>query len=154
MDTTTHEAPMTAAAIILAAGKGTRMCSALPKVMHPVAGLPMIGHVLGLAREVGLDPATLVLAPGQQEVADFAKTQHPHIRIALQTEQHGTGHAVLATQATLADFTGDLLVLYGDTPLIRKETVSQLLTLLHHDPKTAVCVLGFRCTEPNAYGRM
>lgn len=143
-----------AAAIILAAGKGTRMKSDLPKVMHKVAGLPMVGHVLNMADAVGLTPLTLVIAPEQTSVQTFARNLLPDVQIAYQREQLGTAHAVLAARDALKGFQGHLVVLYGDTPLITAETVNALLDTINRDPKNAVAVLGFRPADAAEYGRL
>lgn len=150
----TYSPTLPAAAIILAAGKGTRMKSALPKVMHKVAGTPMVGHVLSMAEEAGLSPLTLVISSEQESVKSYAKQANAEVRIVHQSEQLGTAHAVLAAREALSGFTGNLVVLYGDTPLIRAQTVSALLATLESDPKVAVAVLGFRAPYENAYGRL
>ncbi len=143
-----------AAAIILAAGKGTRMKSDLPKVMHKVANLPMVGHVIRMADKVGLAPITLVISPEQSKVQTFARNEIEDIRIAYQQEQLGTAHAVLAAREALEGFDGHLVILYGDTPLIRPETVSSLLDAVNRDRKTAVAVLGFCPADAAEYGRL
>ncbi len=143
-----------AAAIILAAGKGTRMKSDLPKVMHRVANVPMVGHVLNLADTVGLAPITLVISPEQTGVQTYAHNVMPEVKIAYQREQLGTAHAVLAAREALGDFEGHLVVLYGDTPLIQPETVSKLLDAVNRDRKVAVAVLGFRPDDAVEYGRL
>jgi bifunctional UDP-N-acetylglucosamine pyrophosphorylase/glucosamine-1-phosphate N-acetyltransferase len=95
------------AVIILAAGKGTRMRSALPKVLHKVAGRSMIGHVVGAAEALGADPVVVVIAPGMDDVAAAVK---PHA-VAIQHEQHGTADAVKAARDALSGFAGDVLIL-------------------------------------------
>lgn len=142
------------AAIILAAGRGTRMQSALPKVMHPVAGMPMVAHSITHALAAGLSPIAMVVAPGMDTVADAAHKRSTQARIAIQTEQLGTAHAVLCAKETLADFDGNLIVLYGDTPLVQAETITQLSDALMADAKNAIAVLGFTPREPGAYGRL
>src|SRR4029453_16960511 len=104
-----------AAAIVLAAGKGTRMKSSLPKVMHRIADRTLIGHVLDHLAPLSLARVVAVIAPGMDEVAAEVA---PH-GVAFQAEQLGTGHAVGSARAALKDFTGDILVVYGDTPLVR-----------------------------------
>lgn len=150
--TVSHATP--AAAIILAAGQGTRMKSDLPKVLHPVAGTPMVGHVLSMADSLGLSPLTLVISPTQSPVQTYARNLLPEVNVAYQTEQLGTAHAVLSAREALKDFEGHIVVLYGDTPLIRAETVSALLDAVSHDTKTAVAVLGFRPADAAEYGRL
>lgn len=146
--------PIPITAIILAAGKGTRMKSSLPKVMHKVAGLPMVGHVVKLALDVGAAPIALVVAEGMEKVTDLARDIAGEVDIAIQKEQHGTAHAVLAAKPVLGDVDGIALVLYGDTPLLTKESVSQLIAALESDRKCAVAVLGFVPEDAGAYGRL
>lgn len=142
------------AAVILAAGKGTRMKSTLPKVMHKVAGLPMIGHCVTQALNAGCAPIALVTAPGMEDVAKAARAIGGEIDIATQKEQLGTAHAVLAARAALGELEGNLLVLYGDTPLITAETITTLLSALEEEKDVAVAVLGFVPEDAGAYGRL
>lgn len=137
-------------AVILAAGKGTRMKSALPKVMHRVAGLPMVAHVADLARSVGAERTALVVADGMESVVEAAGK----VDVAIQKEALGTAHAVLAAKPVLGDVEGTLLVLYGDTPLLTKKTVEALIAVLHEDAKCAVAVLGFYPESAGNYGRL
>ena len=146
--------PTQIAAVILAAGKGTRMKSALPKVMHPVAGLPMVGHVVQRALEVGAAPIAMVVAQGMEKVVDLARDIAGDVDVAIQKEQHGTAHAVLAAKPVLGELEGVLLVLYGDTPLLTTETLTAVIDALGADDKCAVAVLGFLPDEPGAYGRL
>ncbi len=142
------------AAIILAAGKGTRMKSDLPKVMHPIAGFPMVIHAMNQALGAGCSPLCLVIAPGMHQVVSAARNIVDDVLVATQTEQLGTAHAVLATEAELKGFEGNLLVLYGDTPLVTSDTMSKLNNLLVDDPRCAVAVLGFKPADPGEYGRL
>lgn len=141
-------------AVILAAGKGTRMKSALPKVMHEVARVPMLGHVLKLALDVGAAPISLVVAEGMEEVTDYARALAGDVDVAIQKQQHGTAHAVLAAKPVLGEIEGTLLVLYGDTPLLTRQSIEQLLEVLREDANCAVAVLGFTPNDPDAYGRL
>lgn len=142
------------AAIVLAAGKGTRMKSDLPKVMHKVAGMPMVGHVVTTALEAGLAPISLVIAPGMDKVADAARDIAGDVDVAYQREQLGTAHAVLAARDALINHDGNLLILYGDTPLITADTMHRMLEPLHQDARCAVTVLGFMPEDAGAYGRL
>lgn len=142
------------AAIILAAGKGTRMKSDLPKVMHPIAGQPMVAHVLRTAEAAGLSPLTLVIAPGMHTVGSVAHTFDETVKIATQHEQLGTANAVLSAKEALANFEGNLVVLYADTPLITPETITRLNEALVQDARCAVAVLGFTPANPGEYGRL
>src|SRR5688572_19669330 len=140
----------TAAAILLAAGKGTRMKSRLPKVMHRIAGRTMVGHVLDRLTPLGLSRAVVVVAPGMDDVtAEVAP--HP---TAIQAEQLGTGHAVGCAKAALADFAGDMLVVYGDTPFVSTGTLRRLLERRRHADNPAIVVLGMRPADPSGYGRL
>jgi bifunctional UDP-N-acetylglucosamine pyrophosphorylase/glucosamine-1-phosphate N-acetyltransferase len=141
------------AAVVLAAGQGTRMKSTRPKVMHPVAGRPMIGHVLDRLVEAGAGRIVAVLAPGMDEAAAFAQETAP-VAIAIQDVPRGTGHAVMAAQRALKAFTGDVLVLYGDTPLIGAETIAAMMARRRAGDDPAVVVLGFTPADPAAYGRL
>ncbi|MFI4986834.1 MAG: bifunctional UDP-N-acetylglucosamine diphosphorylase/glucosamine-1-phosphate N-acetyltransferase GlmU [Alphaproteobacteria bacterium] len=138
------------AAVVLAAGKGTRMKSARPKALHPLAGLAMIRHLLATVECLEPHLAVVVLGPGMDEVAEAVR---PH-RTVVQAQPLGTGHAVLAAKPALAGFTGDVLVLFGDTPLITKETLERLLVVLRAKPAPAVVVLGFHPADPAGYGRL
>lgn len=137
------------AAIVLAAGKGTRMKSDLPKVLHPVANRPMIHHVLEAARAVGAAPLVVVLSPDLQAVA----AQVAPAAVAIQDAPLGTGHAVAAALPLLDGFEGAVLVLFGDTPLITAATLRRLGAALDR-PGTGVAVLGFRPAAGGAYGRL
>ncbi|MEJ0009095.1 MAG: bifunctional UDP-N-acetylglucosamine diphosphorylase/glucosamine-1-phosphate N-acetyltransferase GlmU [Alphaproteobacteria bacterium] len=145
------------AAVILAAGKGTRMGSELPKVMHRLAGFPLVGHVLYQAAQAGIDKLVVVIAPGMHQVSRYV-CEMPgitsEVTVAVQEEQLGTAHAVLAAKDALAGFEGNLLVLYGDTPLVTTETLTRLQEVLLDDARCAVAVLGFRMEAPNDYGRL
>jgi bifunctional UDP-N-acetylglucosamine pyrophosphorylase/glucosamine-1-phosphate N-acetyltransferase len=114
------------AVVVLAAGQGTRMKSDRAKVLHPLAGRPMLHFPLAAAE--GLSPARLAVVVGRQAEA-VQQTFAARARFALQEEQRGTGHAVLQTEAALEGFHGDVLVLYGDTPLLRAETLSRMVRL-------------------------
>lgn len=141
------------AVIVLAAGQGTRMKSALPKVLHPVAGRPMINHVLAAAE--ALDPARIVVvvAPGMESVAAAVA---PHAT-AIQEKPLGTAHAVLAARAALqAELAAgaNVLVLYGDGPLILPETLNAMLAERRRPGGPAFVWLGVRPPDPTGYGRL
>lgn len=142
------------AAIILAAGKGTRMKSDLPKVMHQIACQPMLGHVMKAAADAGCAPLVIVTAPDMDDVADYAKTVDDACLIAIQNEQLGTGHAVLNAKDELCEHDGNVIVLFGDSPLITADTINHMEMALSKDPRCAVVVLGFTCDVPPAYGRL
>lgn len=138
------------AAVVLAAGLGTRMKSAKPKVMHPLAGRPMISHLLAGLDEHAFDPVVVVIGEEMESVA-VAVAPHPTV---IQHERLGTAHAVLPAREVLEDFDGDVLVLYGDTPLVSMETLERMLAVRRSEPEPAVVVLGFRPDDPGAYGRL
>lgn len=139
------------AIVILAAGKGTRMKSDLPKVLHPVGGYPMLLHVLDTAQRLGAAKRVIVVGPGMEAVAKVAQEFDPGCECIVQQEQLGTGDAVKATKEVLTGFTGTTLVLYGDTPLITDVTLHELLSILEiYD----VAVLGMYPRDPGAYGRL
>jgi len=138
------------AIVVLAAGLGTRMKSAKPKVMHPLAGRPMISHLMGTLE--AMTPERIVFVIGE-EMDAVAATVAPH-PTAIQHERLGTGHAVMAARDALSGFDGDVLVVYGDTPLISSETLDRMLEVRRAPPHPAVVVLGFRPDDPGAYGRL
>jgi bifunctional UDP-N-acetylglucosamine pyrophosphorylase/glucosamine-1-phosphate N-acetyltransferase len=138
--------------IILAAGKGTRMRSALPKVLHRIAGRSMLGHVLALAQAVGGDRLAVVVGPGMEGVRKEALAAAPGASVFVQENQLGTADAVLAAREAIAGHAGDLLVLFADTPLITPETIGKLTAEL--DRGAQVAVLGFEAREPGSYGRL
>ena len=142
----------TALAIILAAGEGTRMKSALPKVMHRVGGLPMLGHVLGVAAASGIDRVAVVVGAKADAVREYIANAMPGARAYEQTEQLGTAHAVLAARKEFDTAADDILVLYGDTPLVSEATLSKLRKALAKGAD--VVVLGFRAPNPTGYGRL
>lgn len=140
------------AAIILAAGKGTRMKSALPKVLHPVAGRAMIDWSIDLAERAGCSRIVAVLGPDAPELHAHVASRLGEDAIAIQDPPLGTGHAVLAAKDALIGFQGDVVVLYGDTPLAPVSALEDLFSAL--DGGAAVGVLGFEAAEPGAYGRL
>ena len=141
--------PSLTAAIVLAAGEGTRMKSAQPKVLHPIGGLPMICHVMETLKGESIAPIVAVIGPGMD---DLAVTMAPHLTVT-QRQRKGTGHAVLQAKNSLKDFNGDILIVYGDTPLITGATF-QKMRALRQKEKHAVVVLGFSLSNPGDYGRL
>ncbi|MFV0408706.1 MAG: bifunctional UDP-N-acetylglucosamine diphosphorylase/glucosamine-1-phosphate N-acetyltransferase GlmU [Paracoccus sp. (in: a-proteobacteria)] len=137
------------AVVILAAGQGSRMKSDLPKVLHKVGAVPMVGHALAAGRS--LDPARVVVVAGHGAdlVTRAVAKLDEGAQIALQTEQLGTGHAVAQALPLLDGFEGRVIVLYGDTPFISEGTLANLAT---HDAD--VVVLGFDAADPGRYGRL
>ena len=137
------------AAIILAAGKSTRMKSSRSKVLHPVGGRPMIDWVTSLARGAGVEKIVCVVGEGNADVRAAAEAQG--LEIAVQEPQLGTGHAVQCAKEALAGFEGQVVVLYADTPLISGPTLSRVFDAFETH---AMSVLGFEAEDPGAYGRL
>ncbi|MGR3491091.1 MAG: bifunctional UDP-N-acetylglucosamine diphosphorylase/glucosamine-1-phosphate N-acetyltransferase GlmU [Shimia sp.] len=143
--------PAQPAIVILAAGKGTRMQSDLPKVLHEIAGAPLLIHAMKSA--AALEPArTIVVAGhGAEAVEKAAKAWDENVEVVLQTEQLGTGHAVDQARTALEGFDGPVIVLYGDTPHIQPKTIAAMTERLADH---AVVVLGFEAADPARYGRL
>lgn len=140
------------AVVILAAGQGTRMKSARPKVLHQVGGRAMLHHVMALAQSVSPSRMVVVVGTKSEMVADAARAFDPSVQTVLQDPPLGTAHAVSASLECLEDFRGDVVVLYADTPLISQETLEDLLA--QRRSGHAVVVLGFEAKVPGAYGRL
>lgn len=138
--------------IVLAAGEGTRMRSSTPKVLHPVASQSLLAHVLGAAPKGEAASLAVVVGPNHQAVADEARRIRPDVTIFTQAERLGTAHAVLAAKSAIAAGCDDLLIAFGDTPLISSETFARLRQPLQAG--AALTVLGFRAAEPTGYGRL
>ena len=138
--------------VILAAGKGTRMKTVRPKVLHPLGGMPLIEHVVRTARALG--PASITLVVGHQaDEVRGALAHHPDLKFALQEPQLGTGHAVLVTEPVLAGATGALLLLSGDVPLLEAVTARELVAH-HREQGAAATVLTATTDRPSGYGRI
>jgi bifunctional UDP-N-acetylglucosamine pyrophosphorylase/glucosamine-1-phosphate N-acetyltransferase len=142
----------TSLTIVLAAGEGTRMRSSLPKVLHPVASQPLLAHVLHAVPN-GTGAATaVVIGPNHEDVAAEARRVRPDAATYIQRERLGTAHAVLAAREAVARGADDLLVVFGDTPLISPVTFERLRAPLKNGATLAV--LGFRAADPTGYGRL
>ena len=139
------------AAIILAAGKGTRMKSDTHKVLHKIAGLPMLDHLMASVAELGPERTAVVVGAGREQIE---KAVGARAVTCLQEPQLGTGHAVQQAEGVLADFAGDVLVLYGDVPFVKAATMRAMLERLHGEDAPAAVVLGFEPEDPLAYGRV
>ena len=142
----------TSLTIVLAAGEGTRMRSGIAKVLHPVAGQSMLAHVLGAAPKGAGAALAVVVGPGHEAVAAEAKRLRPDALTFVQRERLGTAHAVLAARDAIGRGADDLLVVFGDTPLISAATFERLRTPLKKG--AALAVLGFRAADPIGYGRL
>ena len=138
--------------IVLAAGEGTRMRSQTPKVLHQIAGRTLVGHVLNAVAAAGADRTAVVIGPDHDAVAAEVHRFAPGAAIFVQSERRGTAHAVLAAREALAVPVDDILIAFGDTPLIRPETLGRLRRALADG--AAVAVLGFRAADPAGYGRL
>lgn len=139
------------AIVVLAAGKGTRMKSDLHKVLHPIAGRPMLEHLLASAAQLEPQRQVVVAGHGREQLE---KALGSRATIAVQEPQLGTGHAVQQAEGALAGFDGDVLILYGDVPFVREETMRAMIARLHAEDAPAVVVLGFQPEDPLQYGRV
>ncbi|MGD9918110.1 MAG: bifunctional UDP-N-acetylglucosamine diphosphorylase/glucosamine-1-phosphate N-acetyltransferase GlmU [Paenirhodobacter sp.] len=140
---------MAIALIILAAGQGTRMNSDLPKVLHRLGGAPLLAHALHAGRSLEPERVTVVAGHGAEAVTKAVAKLDPEAEVVLQAEQLGTGHAVAQAILQLSEFNGRVIVLYGDTPFIRPETLAALA-----ESRADVTVLGFEAADPGRYGRL
>ena len=142
---------MATALIILAAGKGSRMQSDRPKVLHQLGGFPLFAHAMGAGAVLQAEKTVLVVGYGGEAVRTAALALNLDVIIVEQTEQLGTAHAVLQARSTLAGFEGDVVVLYGDTPFVGAQT---LLAMAEARTRHDVVVLGFEAADPGRYGRL
>src|SRR5215213_395584 len=142
----------TCLAIVLAAGEGTRMRSVLPKVLHRIAGRSMLAHVLHAVRGAGTEMTAVVVGPDSEAVAEEARRTLPKAQVFVQAERRGTADAVLAARTAIAKGAADILVVFGDTPLISADTLKRLRGAIDHH--ASVAVLGFRPANPAGYGRL
>mgnify|MGYP000968879506 FL=1 len=137
-------------AIILAAGQGTRMKSAYPKVLHKILGQSMLRYVVESAQQAGAGSIIAVVGFGGEQVI---QSLGPDFQYVWQREQLGTGHAVLMAEPVLSEMEGDLLVLYGDTPLLEPETIKELVEVKRHQ-RAVAAILTTQLTDPSGYGRI
>ena len=142
----------TALAIVLAAGEGTRMRSARPKVLHEVGNRALIGHVVDAAGRSGVSRLAVVVGPGMDAVAETARRYAEDVSAYTQTERLGTGHAVLSAREAITSDFDDVLVLLGDAPLVQPTTISAARDLLANGAD--LVVVGFRAEDPTGYGRL
>jgi bifunctional UDP-N-acetylglucosamine pyrophosphorylase/glucosamine-1-phosphate N-acetyltransferase len=139
-------------AVILAAGEGTRMKSAVPKMLHRIAGRTMVAHVLQAVSDADIEDAAVVIGPDREDVAAEARRFFPSASFHVQTEPRGTAHAVLAARDVLGKGHEDVLILFADTPLIDPATLRRLCEALASG--NAVVALGFEAKDPAGYGRL
>lgn len=151
-DTITNPAARSCLAIVLAAGEGTRMKSERPKVLHQVANRSMLGHVLAALTEAGATKAAVVIGPDRDDVEKEARKTLPQARIFVQRDRLGTAHAVLSARESLAEALDDVIIAFGDTPLVRVETFAKLRAPLGQG--AAVVVMAFEAKDPTGYGRL
>lgn len=146
------QAQIPAKAIILAAGEGTRMHSALPKVLHPVGHLPLIAHVIQASMAAGLTEPTLVLGAGREAVEADLRSRGLAFHVAVQGERLGTGHAMMMVRDAGLLPQGPVMVLLGDAPLVRPESIAQAMAMLEQGAD--LVVVGFEAADPTGYGRL
>jgi bifunctional UDP-N-acetylglucosamine pyrophosphorylase/glucosamine-1-phosphate N-acetyltransferase len=151
-DAPANTAPRTCLAVVLAAGEGTRMRSALPKVLHRVGGRTLLENVLVAVREADCGAVAVVVGPDRADVAAEARRVIAGASVAVQAERRGTAHAVLAARAALEKGADDILVIFGDTPLVTPDSLARLRAPLARG--AAVAVAGFRPADPAGYGRL
>ena len=145
---------MKTSAIILAAGLGTRMNSELPKVMHKIAGRPMLLYLLDTLSELELEKVVLVLGPNMEQVIDFVADSGFKVDIVIQDKRLGTGHAVKQAKKNFSGYKGNIVVLYGDSPLIGTNTIKKMISTRNETINPALVVLGFSPNDVSGYGRL
>jgi bifunctional UDP-N-acetylglucosamine pyrophosphorylase/glucosamine-1-phosphate N-acetyltransferase len=153
---TSQRSTPSAVAVVLAAGKGTRMRSRLAKVLHPFLGRPMVCHLVDAAFRAGVGRVVTVVGHQAEEVRRIVEDNFRswNLGFASQTEQRGTGHAVqCALEAIGSPMPREVLVIYGDTPMLRPQTLGQMLTL-HRQSQSAMVVASFKAADPTGYGRI
>lgn len=142
----------TCLSLILAAGEGTRMRSSLPKVLHEVANIPMLSHVMRVCTAAESDKIAVVAGKGSELVIDVVQNENASASVHVQTERLGTAHAVLAAREAIEQGCDDILVLFGDTPLLTPETLKNMREVLSNG--AAIVVVGFYAKDPTGYGRL
>ncbi|WP_170368168.1 bifunctional UDP-N-acetylglucosamine diphosphorylase/glucosamine-1-phosphate N-acetyltransferase GlmU [Ruegeria arenilitoris] len=142
---------MSTALVILAAGKGTRMNSDIPKVLHPIAQVPMLVHAMRAGSVLAPERTVIVTGHGAEAVAKVARAEDEDARIVVQDQQLGTAHAVAQARAALDGFTGDVVVLYGDTPFLQPDTLERMIAARADND---LVILGFEAADPARYGRL
>ena len=140
------------AAIILAAGQGTRMKSDLHKVLHPIAGRPMLLHLIDSVDQAGASARVVVVGKGREQIE--AAVAGCNVTTAVQVEQLGTAHAALQARDALAGFDGVAVVCFGDTPFLTPQTIATMVARLSGEDRPQIAVLGFRPPDAKAYGRI
>jgi UDP-N-acetylglucosamine diphosphorylase/glucosamine-1-phosphate N-acetyltransferase len=142
------------AAVIMAAGKGTRMKdSSKAKVMYEVLGKPMVHYVVDLAKMLKASRVIVIVGYQRDTVIQYLQNSHPNVEIAVQAEQLGTGHAIMQAEEALKDFTGDVVVLSGDVPLLTADSMQELIDH-HHKTAASATILTADFADPTGYGRI
>jgi UDP-N-acetylglucosamine diphosphorylase/glucosamine-1-phosphate N-acetyltransferase len=142
------------AAVIMAAGKGTRMKDpSKAKVMYEVLGKPMVHYVVDLAKMLKVSRVIVIVGYQRDTVIRYLQNSHPNVEIAVQAEQLGTGHAIMQAEAMLKDFTGDVVVLSGDVPLLTADSMQELIDH-HHQTAASATILTADFVDPTGYGRI
>lgn len=142
------------AAVIMAAGKGKRMLNPdMSKVMYPVAGIPMIDHVVACTKQFGAQRIIVIVGHQREALMEHLRKNDSSMEFAVQADQLGTGHAIMQTESLLTHFSGDIVVLSGDVPLLQAATVEQLLRH-HRESHAVVTVLTTMLPDPSGYGRI
>jgi bifunctional UDP-N-acetylglucosamine pyrophosphorylase / glucosamine-1-phosphate N-acetyltransferase len=139
--------------IVLAAGEGTRMKSKRPKVLHEVAGRSLVGHAMASALSAGVSRLGVVIGPERPDVAAEVKRRAPDAQVFEQVERRGTAHAVLQVAPLIEAGCAALVVLFGDTPLVRPESITALASAVQTG-NTGIAVMGFEAADPTGYGRL
>jgi UDP-N-acetylglucosamine diphosphorylase/glucosamine-1-phosphate N-acetyltransferase len=139
------------ATIILAAGKGKRMKSDLPKVLHPLNGRPMVEYVIDVAEKINSEKIVLIV--GHKKELLIEATKNRNVEFVEQTQQLGTGHAVLQTKPLFEDYSGNILVLSGDVPMLRAESLKELIEI-HNSENPLATLLTTQMDDPSGYGRV
>ncbi len=142
---------MSTALVILAAGMGTRMQSDIPKVLHPIAQVPMLVHAMRAGAVLSPERTVIVTGHGAEAVAKVATAEEDSAQIAVQKEQLGTAHAVAQARQALDGFTGDVVILYGDTPFLQPDTLERMIAARAEND---LVILGFEAADPGRYGRL
>jgi len=141
------------AAVVLAAGKGKRMKSDLPKVLHTMFGRPIVTYLLDTLIALGIKKIYVVIGFEADKVKEALSAYHDYVEFVLQEKQRGTGHAVLMAEEALKDFDGDIIVLAGDVPFLSEEAITELVEV-HRREKAAATVLSSIPDDPSNYGRI
>lgn len=141
-----------ALAVVLAAGEGTRMQSDLPKILHQIANRAIVSHVLDAIRAAEVESVSVVIGPQRKDVEEEVLKTAPHASVHTQQQRLGTAHAVLAAKSMLARGFDDIIIMFGDTPLVQPQTINRLRESLANGAD--VVVLGFEASDPEGYGRL